>query len=73
LPSVNPVAFSGPRIFVRQGDAEFCLAGASAAAARVIDSLEILAGILHPNEFPDFANNSSVDRVTKLKVSRIVA
>ena len=26
---------------------------------RIVDSLEILAGILHPNEFPEFANQKS--------------
>ena len=32
---------------------------------RIVDSLEILAGILHPHVFPEFANNSSATRLTR--------
>jgi iron complex transport system substrate-binding protein len=35
---------------------------------RIVDSLEILAGILHPEEFPEFAPRGSEDaRVTRLE------
>jgi iron complex transport system substrate-binding protein len=44
---------------------EIYLVNASAYFARpgprIVDSLEILAGILHPNEFPEFASNGRHD------------
>jgi len=30
-------------------------------ARRIVDGLEILAGILHPEEFPEFASGSHED------------
>jgi iron complex transport system substrate-binding protein len=49
---------------------EIYLVNASAYFARpgprIIDSLEILAGILHPEEFPDFASRNTKDhRITR--------
>src|SRR5207253_40484 len=32
---------------------------------RIVDSLEILAGILHPMEFPEFAKDSVIKRVSR--------
>lgn len=49
---------------------EIYLVNASAYFARpgprIVDSLEILAGILHPNQFPKFANNQSIVRTEPL-------
>jgi iron complex transport system substrate-binding protein len=52
-----PAAQSG-RIYVVDASAYFARPG-----PRIVDSLEILAGIIHPKEFPEFAANLRKPRV----------
>jgi iron complex transport system substrate-binding protein len=44
------------RVYLINASAYFARAG-----PRVVDSLEILAGILHPSEFPEFVSNGALD------------
>jgi iron complex transport system substrate-binding protein len=50
-----PAALSG-QIYLVDASAYFARPG-----PRIVDSLEILAGILHPQEFPEFASNGPDD------------
>ena len=53
-------------IYIVDGSAFFARPG-----PRIIDSLEILAGILHPEEFPEFISHGSEDnRVVKFELYR---
>jgi iron complex transport system substrate-binding protein len=50
-------------IYVVDGSALFARPG-----PRIVDSLELLAGIMHPQEFPEFAPHGAVDnRVAQMK------
>jgi iron complex transport system substrate-binding protein len=49
-----PAAQSG-QIYLVDASAYFARPG-----PRIVDSLEILAGILHPQEFPEFGNYEKV-------------
>jgi iron complex transport system substrate-binding protein len=51
-----PAVDSG-RVYLVNASAYFARPG-----PRVVDSLEILAGILHPSEFPEFVSNGALDR-----------
>jgi iron complex transport system substrate-binding protein len=51
-----PAAYSG-QVYVVNASAYFARPG-----PRIVDSLEILAGILHPSKFPEFVSRGSDDR-----------
>ena len=57
----TPAAQTG-KVYVVNASAYFSRPG-----PRIVDSLEILAGILHPNEFPEFVSHGPDDpRVLRL-------
>ena len=54
------------RIYLVDASAFFARPG-----PRIVDSLEVLAGILHPERFPEFAGNSFVQRCSAAAPIRI--